>query len=416
MWRPGFIDRHFRGILAAVLLAAGLVRLAILIARWGRLEDPDNYLVLARSLADGHGLALYGRLTAYRPPLYPLVLVPFVASLGARAVWGIAGLHVALGLATVAFTADAAKRWGLSPGRVLIASAIAACDPVLASQAGGVMTEALAACLVAVTLAGLARGGTSGALLGGISFGLSALCRPSLLSGAVLTVLSAVAFGPGGYGVRLRRAAVLLLATAATMVPWAWRNARVFGEPVCTTTHGGYTLALANNPVYYADVLDGPPGAVWSGSNQQRWFEAMNRAAAGLSEPEADRRYRAEGLRMLAERPGDFLRASLARLGRFWGVAPAGAVFPRWLRLATAVWTVPLWVAFLAGLVRRDLWTWPRAAAPAIIAGLAIVHAIYWTDLRMRAPVVPAIALVASTAKAGGLFRLARARARAADL
>ncbi len=44
-------------------------------------------------------------------------------------------------------------------------------------------------------------------------------------------------------------------------------------EPIWTTTHGGYTLALANNRQYYADVLDGPPGAVWSGPNQAAWVD-----------------------------------------------------------------------------------------------------------------------------------------------
>ena len=30
-----------------------------------------------------------------------------------------------------------------------------------------------------------------------------------------------------------------------------------------------------------------------------------------------------------------------------------------------------------------------------MILGLTAVHSLYWTDLRMRAPIVPAIALVA---------------------
>ena len=51
----------------------------------------------------------------------------------------------------------------------------------------------------------------------------------------------------------------------AVLAPWAVRNALVLGEPVWTTTHGGYTLALANNEVYYRDVLGGSPGQVWYG-------------------------------------------------------------------------------------------------------------------------------------------------------
>ena len=41
----------------------------------------------------------------------------------------------------------------------------------------------------------------------------------------------------------------------AVLLPWAVRNALVLAEPIITTTHGGYTLALANNEVYYRDIL-----------------------------------------------------------------------------------------------------------------------------------------------------------------
>ena len=115
-----------------------------------------------------------------------------------------------------------------------------------------------------------------------------------------------------------------------------------------------------------------------------------------MSEPQADRSLRAAGLRMLTERPGAFARASLARLGRFWGIAPSGAVYPGPLRVVTALWTIPLWIALVVGLARRPTWRWPRVAAPALLLGLTAVHAVFWTDLRMRAPIVPAIALVAA--------------------
>jgi hypothetical protein len=189
-----------------------------------------------------------------------------------------------------------------------------------------------------------------------------------------------------------------LLLTAAVLAPWAVRNARIFGPPILTTTHGGYTLALANNPVYYAEVLHGPRGAVWSGPNQQRWFAAIGPRVAGLSEPEADRRLRDDALHFIREHPRDFTRAAAARLGRFWGIAPAGAVYPAWLRVACAVWTVPLWIALAAALCRPGLWRWPQIAAPLLIVALSAVHAVYWTDLRMRAPLVPAIALIVTSA------------------
>jgi hypothetical protein len=278
----------------------------------------------------------------------------------------------------------------------LAAATIAAFDPVLVVQARSIMTETPAAFLLALTLFLLTLPGLKGAALGGVGFGLAGLCRPSLLPAAALTALAATTLGPGRTKARVARAVLLVVATAATLAPWAWRNARIFGEPVWTTTHGGYTLALANNPVYYREVLDGPPGAVWSGANQARWQAEIGPSVAGLTEPEADRRIGATAWRLLRDRPGTFIRASLARLGRFWGLAPSAAVYPAGLRLATAAWTLPLWLALACGMARAGLWRWPSVAAPASVVALTCVHIFFWTDLRMRAPIAPAIALIAA--------------------
>ena len=176
------------------------------------------------------------------------------------------------------------------------------------------------------------------------------------------------------------------------------RNRLVLGEAVWTTTHGGYTLALANNPVYYRDILNGPPGRVWTGHDQWLWWDSVTRATVGMTEPQADRYLQAMSWRLSRERPIDFGRATLARLGRFWGVAPAVSVYPSGVRWASIAWTIPLWIALALGLSRRSLWQWPQIAAPMIVIGLTLVHAVFWTDLRMRAPIVPAIALIAAGA------------------
>ena len=202
-----------------------------------------------------------------------------------------------------------------------------------------------------------------------MALGLSALCRPSTLPAAVLVAIAALVAGPGSWTQRIGRGAIVAAATIAMLAPWAVRNARVFGEPVWTTTHGGYTLALANNPIYYAEVLDGPPGAVWSGANQKRWFDAIGPTVAGLSEPAADRRLRSMRWRLLRRGPATS-PAPRPRGSRGSGASRRpGAVYPGWLRIAVALWTIPLWVALVAGLARRALWRWPRIAAPAMLAG-----------------------------------------------
>jgi len=390
--------------LAVILVLAALARLAVIVpALHEPPDDPDAYLVLARSLAGGRGFTLAGRPTAYRPPLYPLMLAPIVGGSGGISTRAVLGLNLALGLATVVLTALAARRWGLNDRGILLAAAIVALDPVLLRQGRSVMTETPSAFLLAATLA--ATAGPRGAALGGLGFGLLTLCRPSFLPAAGLAALGAVVAGTGDLRGRVRRGLILAGATSAVMAPWALRNAVVLGEPVWTTTHGGYTLALANNPVYYAEVLDGPPGAVWEGPNQRAWWDETARATAGMSEPRADRTLSRRGLAMLSGRPASFARASAARLGRFWGIAPAAAVYPLPLRLAAACWTAPLWVALVLGLGRRPSWEWPRIAAPAAVVAMTVVHTFYWTDMRMRAPIMPAIALIAAGGPAGGSRR-----------
>lgn len=389
--------------MAWVALAV-LARLAIMARGFGPtglvLEDPDNYLPLARSLASGEGFSLDGRLTAYRPPLYPLLLAPLARVLGPRIAWGVAGLHLVLGALTTGLAFQTARRWGLSPGRSLAAAAVVAVDPVLVSQSGAVMTETLAAALNALILVSLTAPGRLGPTLGGFGFGLSALCRPSAWPVLGLSALASMMLPPLPLRERALRTTLLVGLAVATAAPWAWRNKSAVGEAVWTTSHGGYTLFLANNRVYYDEVVNGPPGAVWTGDNQWRWWDSVNRSARGLSEPEADRLFRREALRVMADRPGDFAWATVARLGRFWGLAPSGAVYPWGFRALTAAWTLPLWMALARGLASPRTRAWPGVVAVAMILGLTLVHALYWTDMRMRAAAIPAVALVAATAGA----------------
>ena len=384
-------------MLALVALAVG-ARWVVIGPALGRLDDPDGYLGLARSLVRGDGLRINGRLTAYRPPLYPILLAPWVRVCdGPGLPAALAAFHLILGGLAVALVADTARRWGLPRPACWLAATIVAFDPVLLVQARSLMTETLAACLVAAAIWGVALPGTRGAIVGGCGFGLAALCRPSLLPAALLLAGAGLLVGPLDRAARLSRSLILLIATLTMLFPWALRNALVLGEPVWTTTHGGYTLALANNPAYYADVLNGPPGAVWSGENQYAWIRSINAATAGLSEPAADRLLRGAAVRFARAHPGDFVRASLARLGRFWGLMPSSAVYPGWLRWLTTAWTAPVWVALGLGLARRKSWPWSHLAAIAPLVTLTLIHTIYWTDLRMRAPLVPAIALLAAT-------------------
>ena len=372
----------------------------------GRLDDPDHYLTLARSLAEGRGFALDGRPTAYRPPLYPILLAPLVGDAGPigaalgrgrRCTWPWASGTVVAGPSdgpaaggsrragalvgggdrgvrpgpggpvAVGDDRDARRVPGRrDPGGARPSRARGA-DPGRARLRPGEPLPARASC-PAAGLAALAGAGRRAGRRG----------------------------GPGSAGPSL-----LLAATVATLAPWAWRNARALGEPVWTTTHGGYTLALANNPAYYADVLDGPPGAVWSGPNQARLVrrgrpvDGRDDRARGRPAAPRDRRCGCS-----ASGPATFLRASVARLGRFWGLAPVG----RGLSGAGSGWRRPPGPSrsgsrWRSGWPGRPILAMAGGRGAVVVIALTVVHLAYWTDLRMRAPIVPAIALIAAGAR-----------------
>ncbi|MDX2036433.1 MAG: dolichyl-phosphate-mannose-protein mannosyltransferase [Isosphaeraceae bacterium] len=396
MHRIRELDARYRFAEAALIILGMLARAAMIVQAGGCRSDPDNYLPPARSIAAGEGFRFNGKPTAYRPPLYPIVLAPFTSLSEPIAGYAIGGLHVVLGGITIAAVGGFVRASTSGRAPALVAMFLTAFDPVLVVQSRGVMTETLAAALTAVALRAAALPGARGAGLGGLAFGLSILCRPSLLPGAALASLARF----GLEQVRIRSALLGFVLFWAVLIgvltPWTLRNLRIWGEPVWATTHGGYTLALANNPFYYRDVLDGPPGAVWSGENQAYWARQIHRATLTMSEPEADRAIGWGAVEFMKEHPRQAIRASLARWGRFWGVAPSDAVYPAALRWATLTWTVPFWGLVAASLGSRASRSRSGAMAWAVVIGLAGVHILYWTDLRMRAPIVPALAALAA--------------------
>lgn len=217
------------------------------------------------------------------------------------------------------------------------------------------------------------------------------------------------------------------MGTCVVVCPWLVRNVLVFGRPIFTTTHGGYTLLLGNNPVFYREVVDRPWGTVWQGESLSQWNESLETAMRQEhppieSEPARDRWMVRRAIRNIGDQPAEFLSACRLRMLRFWNVAPLGpatdAIRRMWLRFCQAIgqenWkphahaavTVVRWglslfygtimIGLLLSLVRMDRAEWQRyRPLLLLIAAFCVVHLFYWTNTRMRAPLIPAIALLA---------------------
>ncbi|HEU5432830.1 MAG TPA: hypothetical protein VFU81_14280, partial [Thermomicrobiales bacterium] len=103
-------------------------------------------------------------------------------------------------------------------------------------------------------------------------------------------------------------------------------------------------------------------------------------------------------------------------LTRLWGLLPRqveGAGRSNALRYATAAWYLAEFILAAAGLavlrsrVLRSPWLWGLLLAAVFTA----VHAVYWTDMRMRAPLVPFVALLAAAGAAAAAERFRRRKA-----
>ncbi|MBA3316002.1 MAG: glycosyltransferase family 39 protein [Planctomycetota bacterium] len=421
----------------ALLFLAAALRIAACLAWSADLgRDPDAYRGLAERLLDGRGFAAPdGRPTAYRPPLYPILLATVLPA----GRWGIATLQIALGTATVAIVVALGRRLGLNRF-ALLAGAIVALDPLLLRYTPQIMTEVTCTFLSALVLwltiivhdrmprpSANRRATLLLATTLGASFGLAVLSRPTFWA---FGMLAGVAWG---YEVardrtRLRNwigaTGCVLLGLGTVVAPWAVRNNIVIGLPVVTTTHGGYTLLLANNLVFWREVVLAPSDTVWGRERLDEWQHSLEEAMAAdgiaaTDELARDRWMRDQAFDTIRRHPRLFVRSSVHRVTRFWDIVPAGSI-PAATRWSVGTFYAVTQALALLALIGIGIRFWrsfknrepgpegrraengERLAAwvPALLLVIAFtaVHAIYWSDARMRAPCVPVVALLAARA------------------
>lgn len=412
-----------------LLVLTLVLRLAVLAARHDALtHDPDAYREVAENLATegtfGHrqppgstdqypALSAAVSPTAHRPPLYPCILAPTVR-MGAATPFAIGALHLLCGLATVWVVFRLAIDWGLSSRAATAAALLTACDPILLNQSAEVMTETLAALLAVALLAGWTGGSRSSnvapSVFAGVAGGLAILCRPTFLPAVVLGGIVLACCGPPG---RARRAALYLVAAIVVLSPWIVRNQIVLGRPILATTHGGHTLRLANNPQYFEHVRTHPFGSLWDSKTLDRVvIDDGEVRTSGLSrEVLLDRRNYEMARGAIAHDPSGFAWGTIDRLYKTWRLAPAQLTPDessgrRALRWGVGAWYLVEFALVIVGLgtMRRKSLLPPWLFGMILIATFTLAHAVYWTDMRMRAPLVPVICLLA----AAGVERVAR--------
>lgn len=449
-----------RAIWGLVIFALLVRTLALITVPGALVEDIDLYRTIAENLLREGSFSLGGHPTAFRPPVYPMLLVPCVA-LGKFAWWGIAGLHLTLGVATAIVVFLLVRTLGGGQRSAWLAGALVVVDPILVWQSTRIMTEtAVVFFVVASMWAGLgaiAGSGNRWAIVSGLFAGIAALTRANLLPWAVLLpVFVACGYAVGkAVGIRENRDTgvgictpsqwcfgslfrvvplrLLLLGYIGFLIPvgaWATRNWLVLGHWVFGTTHGGITFYLANNDFFYDHLSAGLPAEDWDSAEFREHWHRQVESWAGLDEVAANHLAYAQAWDVIRSRPGMFFRSIAIRALWLWDPFPnpqallGGGQTPAGERFSRTTWKVvvmfPVGVFYVALYAAAFLGGWRVLRARqekglgwffvglgiCLIVILTAVHAVYWSNIRMRAPSVPVLCVLAAFGVEGLLGRL----------
>ncbi len=388
-------------------------------------DDPDAYAAIAITLSQTGTFGLTNpngqtHPTAFRPPLYPWLLSFLVENDHLNRI-AVICLHAGLGGITVLLTALTSRR--LLGDQGLIAGALVAIDPILLQQSTLVMTETLAATLATALVWWWATRCQSPnslrfAVILGTLASLAFLCRPTFIVWGGLLVVACTSLR-GTVRERLVRSAILAMLLALTVGAWTIRNQQQFGRAIWATTHGGYTLLLANNPMFYDYLRTRSPGEVWNAesffvawdhrqqgdvNNAEFWLQDWNNTPVnldGANELVDDDRASGAAKATIRREPSMFVWSCVVRFSRLWSPLPHRTP-GRSAKSVIAIGVLYGTIYVLGGIglwrLGRRVTTSPWWSIWMLALTLSAVHTIYWSNLRMRSPVTCGIAILAAAA------------------
>ncbi len=375
----GAPDVPIAGVIAICLLAVA-VRLLFAWRYLPRLESDFLWYRRAGLAAAEHGL---GSLFSANPPVpqwvlsiwppgYPLFL-GLLYSVNTH-IWVAPVIQAILGGLTCFAVFAAARRWG---GNAWTAAAIVALYPqsIVYSAIHG--TETLSVFLLSLGIAAsLTPLGGRQAVGYGVSLGLATLTRCH-----TLLVLPGVI---GSLWHRRRALALVVVAMAAVLAPWAVSRSLVYHRPVFMTTFFGHLLYMGN----------------WRANTTGGYWEAPrpSEIPGDATPPEEDTYYLAAGVREILLHPFHYLYLSGRRMIVWTGIDRDEWVekyAPRWLAGISLLFQLALFFAAMTALFE----TWHDERARFILwpaLSLLLLTALSYHMPRYTLVILPYFAVIAS--------------------
>jgi len=403
-----------RRLLAVAFVAGLVIRLALLWSTAGlgpKVEDEQQYTRIAENVVAGTGFSwAVGQPTSIRPPLYPGLLAATWTLLGTTSFQAVRAIQILLSLATAAsvFVLGRAA-WNDRVGAA--GAAICWLYPSLIFYDSLILTETLFTFLliafVAATVTLVKTPRALAAIACGATLGLAALTRsvlwplPLILCPGLLLLID----------VRLARrvalAAVVFVAYAVVVAPWAIRNTRLQGVVTVVDTMSGMNLRMGN----YEFTPDDRMWDAVSLTGEKNWVHGITNdlGTGNITEGQKDKWAQRKAIEYIKAHPLETLRRSLIKFADFWGLERefmAGVQQgmyspPAWFSVLASA-AILLAYALIAVAGAAGIWiASPRDMRLHVILLMPVVvlvgaHAIAFGHSRYHLPLIPILGLYAS--------------------
>ena len=407
---PLLRGRPSRRTAMLMIVAIALLRLLAGLLANGRVSpgDAHAYLVLADNIIGGRGYYfdepyMGVRTWALFPPFYPLLLAGWVAIAGAST-WSMLTLATATdGIAAWLIAGIGGRLGNRGAGRAagflyLIWPSTLFSAP-LAEKEGLCVVLILLLARVWIERAEGTIGGWRGAIALGLPAGMLALTQPGEAPLAALFGIALV--GRIGWRRMLGFGMAGAAVTVAVLMPWWVRNWVVFGAFVPLTSAGGISLWIGNNADATGNWMPQPA------------------TLHGLPELDYGRRAGALAVAWSVAHPVDFVRLTLTKFVRAFGVGQFGlvrlaAMYPP-ISAMLAAMLFPLshgaHLLMLAGAAaatrarRTPAFTTVALLLLACVAQLALFSVWFEFGERHREFLTPFLLLLITSAASGWQFR-----------
>ena len=392
------IKRKFL-IIALISLAALIPRIAVSLnvngAAW---PDSWAYVSIANSLVSGHGYSFESAVNKnaeYRAPLYPLFL-SMVFKFTGNNIFFVQLFQSLFGVITCLLVYGVGRRL-FNDKTGLLAAILACVYPFLVYISSILVTEQLFVLFLLLSIYFLIRGRDDlryvFILAAGISLGLGALTRPSVLAFVPFCGMYLFFRPVNNRGRCLAAAALLFLSTLLTISPWTIRNYIKHGEFILISTAGGESFWLGNN-----DMAKGNDSAAQLAGLPE---EILSQLSESSSPKTAEEVYWRAGIDWVEKHPKRFLELYMEKLINFWRITPdhiTNIYRQKWIRYGCAAILVPLYLFSIIGMLGNRYRYRDHMILYFALLSFPLGLSLFITSFRFRIPLDPVLLLFAASA------------------